>query len=45
LNLGIYDLVQEALREIGVDLMDLVDAERDMALKWWSRTFSVLFYG
>jgi len=32
LNLGIYDLVQEALREIGVDLMDLVDAERDMAL-------------
>ena len=32
LNLGIYDLVQEALCEIGVDLMDLVDAEHDMAL-------------
>ncbi|MBP6300591.1 MAG: glycogen/starch/alpha-glucan phosphorylase [Lactococcus sp.] len=32
LNLGIYDLVQEALSELGVDLMDLVEAERDMAL-------------
>lgn len=32
LNLGIYDLVQEALCKIGVDLMDLVDAEHDMAL-------------
>ena len=32
LNLGIYDLVAEALAEINVDLNILVEAERDMAL-------------
>lgn len=32
LNLGIYDLVAEALADINVDLSVLVEAERDMAL-------------
>ncbi|MDR1606493.1 MAG: glycogen/starch/alpha-glucan phosphorylase [Streptococcaceae bacterium] len=32
LNLGIYELVEEALQELEVDLMDLVAIERDMAL-------------
>lgn len=32
LNLGIYDLVTEALSELDVDLQDLVAAEPDMAL-------------
>lgn len=32
LNLGILDLVKEALADIDVDLEDLVDAEKDMAL-------------
>ena len=44
MNLGIEEVVEEGLKDLGIDLDDIEEIESDAGLrKWWTRSIGCLF--